>query len=333
MGKPVEIGIGRLVLILMGVIERIVGKPVDKGGKVILNVPIVGRLVLIEIVGNGGKVILKEEAVGNADGVMLKELIEGNPVEGIVGFRPVEEPRVGPIRGVEPSEKGGIPNGEADVVELIIGRGDTVITDVRTVVKLLEGGGVIVMIPPLITIVVGMISVSVTVFVELIPGRVMEIPLGAPGMLVTGPSVGNVKLIPGEEIEMPLGAPVGIREGGETGGRVGRVALGIIELEGSNVITVPLRVIVTGSISVSVIVFVKSNPVWVITVVKGTELRVGRVGNGTDMFENPGAERGIDAIVGAVGDTIVGAKEACVGRGGEEIVTVGKVRVGSVGKV
>lgn len=81
--KPVVIGIGRLVLIPVGRIGRIVGSPVVSGNIVVLKGPIVGsrdEVVLIEVVGNAGRVMLRELTVGNANVVVYREMIGGNPV-------------------------------------------------------------------------------------------------------------------------------------------------------------------------------------------------------------------------------------------------------------
>ena len=82
-GKLFVIGAGRLVLIPVSRVGRIVGSPVVSGTIVVLKGPIVGsrgELVLIEIVGSTGVVILRELIVGKAKVVVFREMIGGNPV-------------------------------------------------------------------------------------------------------------------------------------------------------------------------------------------------------------------------------------------------------------
>lgn len=226
-------------------------------------------LILIE--GNPVDKRMPEVGVGNGI-VVLRIEMEGNPVDCSVILRPLMEVPVGPIRGVELRPKGGVAKDDLPVV-IFTGIGETVMTEVMIVVGVLGGDKVKVVILPLMVIMVGMVCVTVTVFVKLTPVRVVAITLGVPiVMLVTRLGVGNEKAV---------FEPAGM------------------------VITIPLSVIVVGLTTVTVTVFVKFVPVRVNGTTVGVPIGMLvtrlKIGIGREALEGVGKVIGIEVSAGAVG--------------------------------
>ena len=188
---------------------------------------------------------------------------------------------------------------------ILTGIGETVMTDVMTVVGMLGGDKVKVVTLPLMVITVGIVCVTVTVFVKFIPTRAVAITLGVPTvMLVTRLGVGNEKAV---------FEPAGM------------------------VIVIPLSVIVVGLTTVTVTVFVKFVPVRVNGTTVGVPIGMLVTGLKTDVereaLEGVGKVIGIEVSVGAVGDITGRVMEARLVSVGNEIVAVGKLGVTGVGNV